>query len=49
VLTEGDLACMRPGDGLSPARLPELLGRRLTRDLGAEEPLTTDHLAGDAS
>jgi N-acetylneuraminate synthase len=49
VLREDDLACMRPGDGLSPARLPELLGRRLARPLAAEEPLTTDHLAGDPS
>lgn len=46
-LAEGDLACMRPGDGLSPARLPDVLGRHLTRALEAEQPLTHDHLTSE--
>lgn len=46
-LAEGDLACMRPGDGFSPVRLPDVLGRRLARALDAEQPLTNDHLTSE--
>jgi sialic acid synthase SpsE len=33
LLQEGDLTTMRPGGGLPPARLGELLGRKLARDV----------------
>lgn len=42
VLEAGDLMMRRPGLGLSPARVTEILGRRLVRDLDAEHVLTSD-------
>jgi N-acetylneuraminate synthase/sialic acid synthase len=41
-LTTADVAIKSPGDGLEPYRLEEVLGRRLTRDLRAEEPLALE-------
>ncbi|OAV44315.1 N-acetylneuraminate synthase [Lewinella sp. 4G2] len=35
VLTEADLSMMRPGDGISPMRMEELIGRSLSRPLAA--------------
>jgi N,N'-diacetyllegionaminate synthase len=46
VLAAGDLACMRPGDGIAPARLPALLGRRLAAPLAAHEALAPRHIDG---
>jgi N,N'-diacetyllegionaminate synthase len=43
-LTEADLAVKRPGDGMLPARLPTLLGRRLRRGLAADEQLRDEDL-----
>jgi N,N'-diacetyllegionaminate synthase len=43
-LTADALVAKRPGDGLSPALLPELLGARLARSLAADEQLTEAHL-----
>jgi len=43
-LTADALAIKRPGGGLDPARLAELLGTRLTRPLCQDEQLTEAHL-----
>lgn len=42
VLAEGDLALKKPAGGLPPARLPELLGRRLRRPVAADAQLRED-------
>jgi len=39
VLTAADLAVKKPGGGLGPDRLVELVGRRLTVGLSADQPL----------
>ena len=44
VLTEDDLVAMRPGDGLEPWRIDELVGRTLNRDLKVEERIARDDL-----
>jgi sialic acid synthase SpsE len=36
ILSREDLAVKRPGDGLSPERLPSLIGRKLVRAVAAE-------------
>lgn len=38
-LSESDITWLRPGDGLPPGRESLLLGRRLTRDVSAGDPL----------
>jgi len=43
-LSVGDLRCKRPGTGLSPGRLREILGRRLKRPLPAEALLALEDL-----
>lgn len=43
-LTPEALAIKRPGHGLSPARLTELIGARLARPLARDEVLTEAHL-----
>jgi len=43
-LTADTLAVKRPGGGLAPARLVELIGTRLARPLRADEQLTEAHL-----
>lgn len=45
VLAAGDLTAKRPASGLPPSDLRHVVGRRLTRDLAADESLTLDHLA----
>ena len=42
VLTAQDVRSIRPGFGLEPARLPEVLGRTARRDLARGEPLALD-------
>ena len=42
VLTASHLAIKKPGTGLPPARLAELVGRRLTRDVAADQLLALD-------
>ncbi len=42
VLTSKDVRSIRPGFGLAPKRLPEVLGRRALRDLKRGEPLAAD-------
>jgi sialic acid synthase SpsE len=45
ILTRADLAVKRPGDGLAPARLPELIGRRLVRDMHADDQIRIEDVA----
>ncbi len=44
VLTESDLAMKRPGDGISPMEMKQVVGRRLATDLGSETKLEYHHL-----
>ncbi len=44
-LTAADVRSIRPGFGLEPGRLPEVLRRRAARPLTRGEPLTDDMLA----
>ncbi len=44
VLTEAHLAAKKPGTGIPAGRMPELIGRRLRRDLAADEPLSETDL-----
>jgi len=40
ILTEEDLDAKRPGDGISPMRIHEVLGKRIKRELPSEHKLT---------
>lgn len=42
VFTEKNLRILRPGYGLAPAVMPQILGRRAARDLSAGTPLAWD-------
>jgi N-acetylneuraminate synthase len=42
VIGEADVRSIRPGHGLPPKALPEVLGRRAARDLARGEPLDWD-------
>ena len=44
VLAGDDLAAKKPGGGLGPERLGELVGRRLRSAVAADEPLAEEHL-----
>lgn len=44
VLTKDDVRSIRPGYGLEPARLPEVLGKRAARPLKRGEPVSVDML-----
>lgn len=44
-LTSADLTCKRPGAGLVPWRLDDILGRALARDVAADTPLRADDIA----
>lgn len=44
VLREEDIVILRPGTGISPARLPEVVGRRTARAIAAHTPITDDML-----
>jgi N-acetylneuraminate synthase len=44
VLSEHDLAFKKPGDGIPAARFKDLIGRRLTADLGPDEKIGKEHL-----
>jgi N-acetylneuraminate synthase len=46
VLTREHLAIKKPGTGLSPARLEEVVGRRLARAVAADAVLQTDDIEG---
>lgn len=45
VIAAQDIAARSPGGGLTPDRLDEIVGRTLTRDLGADEAFDTADLA----
>ncbi len=49
VLADGDVAVKSPGDGLPPADLPNVLGRRLTSAIDADESITAEILAPAAA
>ncbi len=49
VLASHHLTVKKPGTGLPPEKLTELLGRRLVRNLVADEPLRLEDVAGSAS
>lgn len=44
VIAESDLAAKRPGDGLLPNRIGEVVGRRLVRPLRIDEPVRLEDL-----
>ncbi len=44
VLRQEDVVILRPGTGISPARLPDVIGRRTVRAIAAHTPLTDDML-----
>ena len=44
VLAEEHLAAKKPGTGISPARLPEVVGRQLNRALKTDELLNESDL-----
>jgi N-acetylneuraminate synthase/N,N'-diacetyllegionaminate synthase len=46
LLTRAHLAVKRPGGGLAPRRLPDLIGRRLARNVRAEEPIRDADVTG---
>jgi|SRR5579862_1050908 len=46
ILAAGDLIALRPGSGVSPAHLPELIGRRLTRAVARGSALDFADLHG---
>ena len=48
VVGEADLAAMRPGTGLSPARQAEFVGRRTARDVSEGAMVAPDDLEGPA-
>jgi N,N'-diacetyllegionaminate synthase len=45
LLGEADLALKKPGTGLPPRALPEVIGRRVLRDLAPDEPVQLADLA----
>ena len=45
VLTPAMLACRRPGTGIAPRDLPDLIGRRLIVDIAAGTVLQWHHFA----
>jgi N,N'-diacetyllegionaminate synthase len=44
VLVAADLACKKPGDGLPPARLDTVIGRKLRVPLARDQALLEEHL-----
>jgi N,N'-diacetyllegionaminate synthase len=49
ILAREHLAVKKPGTGLSPDRLPEVVGRRLTRAVAADQLLAPEDLEGFVS
>lgn len=49
VLAASDLLAKKPGTGISPDRVGEVLGRRLSRPLALDELLTEEHLVATES
>lgn len=46
VLEEADLASKRPGTGIEPKRLGEVIGKKLVRDVSEDSPLTVHDIEG---
>ena len=46
VLTTDDVTFKRPGTGIEPWRLDEVIGRRLRRDVAADFPLERESIEG---
>ena len=46
ILKEEHLAVKKPGTGLPPSALPQLIGRRLRRSIAADEQLRTEDVEG---
>lgn len=44
VLSERDIMILRPGTGLPPGRLADVVGRRIARAIAADTPITEDML-----
>jgi N-acetylneuraminate synthase/sialic acid synthase len=44
-MTADDFICKSPGSGISPGRLRDFVGRRLARDVDADELLLDEHFA----
>jgi len=44
IITEEMIAIKRPGTGIAPARITEIIGKTLSEDLPAETPLEEKHL-----
>jgi N-acetylneuraminate synthase/N,N'-diacetyllegionaminate synthase len=44
VINEADLIALRPGDGISPMRIDECIGKKLSKDLNASDKLSFDDL-----
>jgi sialic acid synthase SpsE len=47
VLAASDLDAKRPGDGIEPRAMPDVIGKRLLADVGEDEMIKREHL-GDA-
>jgi len=45
VITKGDITAKRPGNGISPMRINEIIGKRLVRSVDEDEVLTDAHIA----
>lgn len=46
--TENNVRSIRPGDGLAPKHLPQIIGRRAARDVARGTPLSWDLVGGAA-
>ena len=44
MIGRGDLVAQRPGTGLPPSRLDDVVGRHAARDIAAGHPLVEDDL-----
>ncbi len=49
VITPGDVTFKRPGWGMRPHELGQVMGRRLRRDLPVDEVLTREHIDWDSA
>jgi N-acetylneuraminate synthase len=47
LFTEENVRSIRPGHGLPPKYLKDILGKRATQDIGQETPLTWEHVGRD--
>lgn len=45
-VTRGNVRSIRPADGMAPAMLPQVLGKRFAQSLAAGTPLQAEHIVG---